>query len=94
MTSHVLFKCLKRFSSSKSVKNASNISINELWSSNLSQFKNNIAIIQNDRQLTYEELDATSNVLAYKLKYEYGLQKGDKIIRHLAFSTLFKMYNI
>eukprot|EP01084_Bolivina_argentea_P051996 95551_1 len=56
---------------------------NETWQQNLKTYQNNIAIIQDGCNVTYDELNDRMNSIAYMFQNEYNLKKGDKIM-HLS----------
>ena len=57
--------------------------LNTRWKANLGSIKDKIAIIQDDYQVTFEELDFRAKQLYFMLKYQYGLEKGD-VIAHIS----------
>ncbi|WDF58187.1 amino acid adenylation domain-containing protein [Flavobacterium sp. KACC 22758] len=63
-------------------------SVVELFEEQAQKTPDNIAVVYNELQLTYKELNTLSNQLAYSLKANYNVNKGDKIGIHLTRSEL------
>lgn len=61
-------------------------SIPQLFGEQASRTPNAVAVVEGDRQISYEELDRLSSHLAYRLQLE-GLQIGDRVALALARST-------
>eukprot|EP01084_Bolivina_argentea_P145849 255526_1 len=67
------------FSSSNFIKSKCKIA----WEHSSKSYKDNIAVIQDDHKITYQELDERINSLCYMLQNQYNLKKGDKLM-HLS----------
>ncbi|WP_082918104.1 class I adenylate-forming enzyme family protein [Oceanobacillus sp. Castelsardo] len=53
--------------------------LNETLEESVKRYPNKIALVHGKRRLTYHELYRQVNNVAYQLKYEFGVKKGDRV---------------